>query len=52
MIGMIALTGTPGTGKSSIAKKLAKKLGYELIDLNDVIKKKKLYEKYDKEFDT
>ena len=30
---IIAITGTPGTGKTSISKKLLKK-GYEVIDLN------------------
>ncbi len=49
---MIALTGTPGCGKTSISKKLAKNLDYELIDLNKMIKKNKLYDKYDKKFDT
>jgi len=44
----IAITGTPGTGKTSLSKKLAKKLGYELIELNEVIKKKKLYDSYDR----
>jgi len=29
----IAITGTPGTGKTSVAKLLAKKLGWKFIDL-------------------
>ncbi|MCD6477047.1 MAG: adenylate kinase family protein [Candidatus Aenigmarchaeota archaeon] len=45
---IIAITGTPGTGKSSIAKDLAKKLNYKLIDLNDIIIKQKLYSGYDR----
>jgi adenylate kinase len=44
----ISITGTPGTGKTTLSKKLAKKLGYRLIDLNKVIKKEKLYSGYDK----
>ncbi|MFQ6020875.1 MAG: adenylate kinase family protein [Candidatus Aenigmatarchaeota archaeon] len=44
----IALTGTPGTGKTKLSKKLAKKLGYELIDLNKLIKKEKVYDDYDR----
>lgn len=44
----IAVTGTPGTGKSLLSKKLAKKLGFSYIGLNDVIKKNKLYESYDR----
>lgn len=44
---IITITGTPGTGKTYIAKKLiGRKLKY--IDLNSIIKKDKLYEKYDK----
>jgi len=44
----VAITGTPGTGKSHLSKKLAKKLGYTLIELNEVIKKEKLYDCYDR----
>src|SRR3989338_5340893 len=45
---VIILTGTPGTGKTSIAKELAKILNAGLIDVNKVIKKNKLDEEYDK----
>ncbi len=31
---ILLLTGTPGTGKSTVAKKLAAELGYELISIN------------------
>ncbi len=44
----IAITGTPGTGKSVLSKKLAKRLGYKLIELNKIIKKEKVYDSYDK----
>lgn len=40
----IALTGTPGTGKSSCAKLLAER-GHSVASLNDVIKRKKLGKK-------
>lgn len=43
----ICVTGTPGTGKTTISKILAKKLGYKMIDLNRLIKKEKFYSKYD-----
>src|SRR4030067_787849 len=48
----IAITGTPGVGKTIVAKRLAFRLKYELVRLNDVIKRKKLYDSYDKKFDT
>lgn len=40
---IIAVSGTPGTGKSVFARALAKKLGAQLIDLNVLIKRKKLF---------
>ena len=45
---LFSLSGTPGTGKTSISKDLAKLLDYKLINLNDIIIKKKLYSGYDK----
>ncbi|MBU0532512.1 AAA family ATPase [Candidatus Micrarchaeota archaeon] len=36
----IIITGSPGTGKSIIAKKLAKLLDLELIDIKKIVKKK------------
>ena len=44
----IIVTGTPGTGKTTLAKKLSKKLKYSYIDVNKVIEKNKLKEKYDR----
>lgn len=48
----IAITGVPGCGKTKIARLLTKRINYNLIDLNKLIKKKKLYEKYDKKLKT
>ena len=45
---VIAVSGTPGTGKTTIAKKLAKKLNYYYVDVNNLISKYKLSEGYDK----
>lgn len=45
---VILVTGTPGTGKTSIAKKLAKKYNYIYLDINKVIDKFQLSEGYDK----
>jgi len=40
---VIAVSGTPGAGKSVFAQALAKKLGAQVIDLNALIKEKKIY---------
>jgi len=48
----IAVTGTPGTGKTELSKELAKQLGYKYIDVNKIIKKEDLEESYDKKRDT
>ena len=39
----IAVSGTPGTGKSVFARALARKLDARLVDLNSLIKRKKLF---------
>lgn len=39
---LIIITGTPATGKSTIAKELAKKLNYELIDVKKITKAKEV----------
>lgn len=41
---VIVVTGTPGTGKSTFAKKLSEKLDLRLIDLNRVIEREEIYE--------
>ncbi|MCK4405797.1 MAG: AAA family ATPase, partial [Hadesarchaea archaeon] len=40
---VIAVSGTPGTGKSIFARALAKKLNAKVIDLNALIRRKKIY---------
>lgn len=45
----ICITGSVGTGKTTVAKKLAKSLKYKYLDVNKLIKKEKLSKKYDKE---
>ena len=44
----IVVTGTPATGKTTLSKKLAKKLNYYYVDVNKLISKHKLYEGYDR----
>lgn len=45
---IICITGTPGTGKTAIAKKIAKKLNSFYLDVNKIISKNKLAEGYDR----
>ena len=44
---ILCITGTPGTGKSTLAKQLAKRLKYKKINLTLFIKKEKLRQRYD-----
>ena len=44
----VIVTGTPGTGKTTISKKLAKKLNFYYVDVNKLVKKHKLAEGYDR----
>jgi len=45
---VIIVTGSVGTGKTTFAKKLAKKLKHKYVDVNKLIAKKKLSSGYDK----
>ena len=45
----IIVTGTPGTGKTTLSKELAKALSYSYVDINQIIKKYNLSEGFDKE---
>lgn len=45
---VITITGSVGTGKTTIAKKLSKKLKYKYIDVNKLITENKLSSGYDK----
>ena len=45
---VIIVSGTSGTGKTTLAKQLAKKLNFHYLDVNKIIKKYKISEGYDK----
>ena len=49
---VILVSGTPGTGKTTYAKKIAKQKSYKYIDVNNVISSKNLSSGYDKKRDT
>ena len=49
---LIGLTGTPGTGKSSVSKILETDSGYDIIHLNELIKKENLYKELDENRDS
>ena len=49
---IIIVSGTPGTGKTDFAKKLAKEKNLKYIDVNHLVKQHNLSEGYDKEKDT
>jgi adenylate kinase len=46
---IVAITGTPGTGKTEVAKALSRKLGWYAVSLNQIAKEEGLYKGYDKE---
>ena len=46
---LIEITGTPGTGKSSVAKELAKKLRCGLIDIKKIVNERNIFKKAKKE---
>jgi adenylate kinase len=45
---IISISGTPKTGKTAVAKALARKLGWKLLSLNELADEKKLYLGYDR----
>jgi len=45
---IITVSGTPGTGKTTLSKKLSKKLNYKYLDVARLIKINKIAESYDK----
>ena len=52
MSNVVIVSGTPGTGKTKIAKIIAKKIKAKYIDINKLIKKNKLSSGYNKKLKT
>ncbi|NPA62500.1 MAG: AAA family ATPase [Methanococci archaeon] len=48
----IAITGTPGVGKTTVSKVLEKKLGVKVINITEVVKQYKLYKEKDEDMDS
>nr|WP_321496694.1 adenylate kinase family protein [uncultured Methanolobus sp.] len=48
---LIGITGTPGTGKTSVTRMLEEERLYQVIHLNELIKEEKLYSETDTERD-
>jgi len=44
---LIAITGTPGTGKTALARELSLLLHMPVLDVNKLIKERRLYDGYD-----
>jgi adenylate kinase len=44
---ILAISGTPGTGKSTVAAHVGKKLGWPVYDLNKIAHERNLYSGYD-----
>lgn len=48
----ILITGTPGTGKTSLAQIVAEKTGLKHIEVSDFVKQNECFEEFDEEFQT
>ncbi|MGI0003989.1 MAG: AAA family ATPase, partial [Candidatus Nitrosotenuis sp.] len=41
----LVITGNPGTGKHTVSKILAERMGYEILDLNQIAIKNRIFKK-------
>lgn len=46
------ITGTPGTGKSTVARLLSKKISFERVNISELVEKEKLFISWDKKHRT
>jgi len=49
---VLAVSGTPCTGKTTLARKLSKRLGFELVDLTEFVRSRRLSDGFDLGRDT
>ena len=49
---IVAISGTPATGKTTVAELAGKRLGWKVVELNKLAHEKELYAGYDKGRDT
>jgi len=45
---IILITGTPGVGKTVLAQSLSRKSGFKLVELGNLVRKERLYTRFDK----
>ena len=48
MASIILITGTPGVGKTVLAKSLSRKSGFKLVELGKLVRKERLYTRFDR----
>ncbi|OLD11579.1 MAG: hypothetical protein AUI50_06485 [Crenarchaeota archaeon 13_1_40CM_2_52_14] len=48
MASIILITGTPGVGKTVLARNLSRKSGFKLVELGNLVRKERLYTRFDK----
>jgi adenylate kinase len=49
---VVAITGTPATGKTTVAELVGKKLGWKVVELNALAHEKELYSGFDRDRNT
>ncbi|CAB3403723.1 unnamed protein product [Caenorhabditis bovis] len=47
----ILITGSPGTGKSTLSQQVAEKLGFDYIEIGKVVRENQLFDSFDEQYD-